>query len=127
WQRTLRVGSIAGAWRITRVAEPLIASADIVHVHSNGLLPEVGARIAHGLGKPVVLTLYGTEIWHYKPKPFGPDLFTRAYTQADAVTFYSQRLLERARELGLHRPRSYAIYPPVAASFTHHDPPAQLR
>jgi glycosyltransferase involved in cell wall biosynthesis len=125
WQRTLRVGSMAGAWRIRRDVDALIRSADLVHVHSNGLLPEVGARIAHGLGKPVILTLYGTEIWHYKPKPFGPDLFTRAYRQADAVTFYSQRLLERARELGLDRPRSYAIYPSVAPSFTHHDPPAQ--
>jgi glycosyltransferase involved in cell wall biosynthesis len=125
WQRTLRVGSIAGAWRIRRVADALIRSADVVHVHSNGLLPEVGARIAHGLGKPVVLTLYGTEIWHYKPKPFGPDLFTRAYKRADAVTFYSQRLLERSREIGLERPRARVIYPPVAGSFTHHDPPAQ--
>ena len=29
--------------------------------------------------KPVVLTLYGTEIWHYEPKRGRPDLFTRAY------------------------------------------------
>ena len=122
WQRTLRLGSIAGAWRIRRAVEGIIRSADVVHVHSNGLLPEVGARIAHGLRKPVVLTLYGTEIWHYRRKRFGPDLFTQAYRQADAVTFYSQRLLERAGELGLRRPRSYTIYPPVAASFTHHDP-----
>jgi glycosyltransferase involved in cell wall biosynthesis len=43
------------------------------------------------------------------------------------VTFYSQRLLERAGELGLRRTHSYAIYPPVAASFTHHDPPSQQR
>lgn len=127
WQQTLRVGSIAGAWRIRRGGNAFIKAADVVHVHSNGLLPEVGARLAHGLGKPVVLTLYGTEIWHYAPKPFGPDLFTRAYKQADAVTFYSRRLLERAGELGLHRPRSYAIYPPVAASFTHHDPLSQQR
>ncbi len=125
WQRTLRAGSIAGAWRIRRVAGPLIRAADIVHVHSNGLLPEVGAGIARRLGKPVVLTLYGTEIWHYRRKTFGPDLFTRAYRGADAVTFYSRRLLERARELGLDRPRCHVIYPPVAPSFTYHDPGAQ--
>jgi glycosyltransferase involved in cell wall biosynthesis len=41
------------------------------------------------------------------------------------VTFYSRRLLERARELGLERPGCYAIYPPVASSFTYHDPVAQ--
>jgi glycosyltransferase involved in cell wall biosynthesis len=106
WQKALRLGSIAGAWRIRRDAEDVIKAADIVHVHSNGLLPEIGSRIAHRLGKPVVLTLYGTEIWHYRPKRLGPDLFTRAYADADAVTFYSRRLLERAAELGLNRPRT---------------------
>jgi glycosyltransferase involved in cell wall biosynthesis len=125
-QRTLRTGSIAGAWRLTRIAEPLIAAADIVHVHSNGLLPEVAAGIAHRLGKPVVLTLYGTEIWHYRRKRLGPDLFTRAYTRARAVTFYSRGLLDRARELGLDRPGCSVIYPPVAPSFAYHDPAAQL-
>jgi glycosyltransferase involved in cell wall biosynthesis len=125
WQRTLRVGSIAGAWRIKREAEPLIRSADVIHVHSNGLLPEIAAGIAHRLGKPLVLTLYGTEIWHYRRKALGPDLFTRAYSRADAVTFYSRGLLERARELGLDRPRCYTIYPPAASSFTYHDVAAQ--
>jgi glycosyltransferase involved in cell wall biosynthesis len=125
WQKALRLGSIAGAWRIRREAEDIIKAADIVHVHSNGLLPEIGARIAHRLRKPVVLTLYGTEIWHYRPKRLGPDLFTRAYSEADAVTFYSQRLLERAAEIGLQRQRCYAIYPPVAASFRFHDREAQ--
>lgn len=120
WQKALRLGSIAGAWRIRREAEAIIEAADIVHVHSNGLLPEIGSRIAHRLGKPVVLTLYGTEIWHYRAKRFGPDLFTGAYTNADAVTFYSRRLLDRARELGLDRPGCHVIYPPVASAFRHH-------
>jgi glycosyltransferase involved in cell wall biosynthesis len=124
-QRTLRAGSIAGAWRIRRAATPLIASADVVHVHSNGLLAEVGARIAVLLRKPVVLTLYGTEIWHYRPKRLRPDLFTQAYRRADAVTFYSRRLLERSSELGLDRPGRHVIYPPVAASFSFHDTRAQ--
>jgi glycosyltransferase involved in cell wall biosynthesis len=125
WQNALRLGSIAGAWRIRREAEHIITAADLVHVHSNGLLPEIGSRIAHRLGKPVVLTLYGTEIWHYRPKRLGPDLFTRAYTDANAVTFYSRRLLERAVELGLERPRCHAVYPPVASSFRFHDAQAQ--
>src|SRR5262249_43881937 len=45
-QRTLRAGSIAGAWRIRRDAGDAIRDADLVHVHSNGLLPEAGAAIA---------------------------------------------------------------------------------
>ncbi|MEO6238985.1 MAG: glycosyltransferase [Vicinamibacterales bacterium] len=125
WQRTLRAGSIAGAWRIRRDARAFIRDADVVHVHSNGLLAEVGAGLAHGLRKPVVLTLYGTEIWHYRRKRFGPDLFTRTYSQADAVTFYSQGLRDRAGQLGLGRPHMHTIYPPVAASFAHHDTAAR--
>ncbi len=68
-----------------------------------------------------MLTLYGTEIWHYAPKRFGPDLFTRAYHAASAVTFYSERLLGRARELGLTRRDMQTVYPPVGAQFAWHD------
>lgn len=124
-QRVLRLGSIAGARRIRRETAGLLAGADVVHVHSNGLLPEVSAALARQLRRPVVLTLYGTEIWHYRRKR-GPDLFTRAYRHADAITFYSQRLLDRARELGLSRPGLSVIYPAVAPSFTFHDRDAKL-
>ena len=104
-QRLLRTGSIAGAIRIRRDA------ADIIR--RRGRRPRAQQRTARGsgcaprarqFGKPVVLTLYGTEIWHYRPRRIGPDLFTRAYRSADAVTFYSQRLLDRANEFGLARP-----------------------
>ena len=47
-------------------------------------------------GKPVVLTLYGTEIWHYRRRGRS-DLFTRAYRRAAHVTFYSQRPADSAR------------------------------
>jgi glycosyltransferase involved in cell wall biosynthesis len=124
-QRLLRVGSIAGARRIRKDADGVLASADIVHIHSNGLLPEVAAALARRLGRPIVLTLYGTEIWHYRRKR-GVDLFTRAYRHADAITFYSQRLLDRARELGLDRPGASVIYPAVSPSFTFHDQRAML-
>lgn len=124
-QKVLRTGSIAGAMRIRRRATPLLAAADVVHIHSNGLLPEASARLARRLRKPVVLTLYGTEIWHYRRK-LGVDLFTGAYRHADAVTFYSQRLHERARELGLDRPGCSVIYPPVAPSFRFHDTAGML-
>jgi glycosyltransferase involved in cell wall biosynthesis len=74
----------------------------------------------------VILTLYGTEIWHYEPKRNRPDLFTRAYHSASAVTFYSDRLLARARELGLTRRDMHAFYPPVGQSFRWHDDADQL-
>jgi glycosyltransferase involved in cell wall biosynthesis len=123
--RALRLGSIVEARFIFGVAAPVIRDADVVHIHSNGLLPEVAAWIARRAGKPVVLTLYGTEIWHYRPKWPGPDLFTRAYRHADRVTFYSQGLLDRARQVGLDRPGLRVVYPPVAPYFVRADRTAQ--
>jgi len=119
-------GSVVGAARILRALAPGIARADIVHAHSNGLLPELAVLLARRRGKPVVLTLYGTEIWHYAPKRFRPDLFTRAYRGASHVTFYSDRLMSRAYELGLGRRDARVIYPPVGSEFAWHDEEAQI-
>jgi glycosyltransferase involved in cell wall biosynthesis len=98
-----------------------------VHVHSNGLLPELAVLLARRAGKPVVLTLYGTEIWHYRPKRGGVDLFTRAYHAASSVTFYSGRLMARAQELGLDRRELHVVYPPVPPAFAWHDDDARDR
>jgi len=121
FDRTLRLGSVMGAWRIQRALAPLLARADVVHAHSNGLLSEVAVLAAVQAKKPVVLTLYGTEIWHYKPKRGRPDLFTRAYHDASYLTFYSERLMSRAFELGLRRRNAQVIYPPVDQGFSWHD------
>ncbi len=122
--RTLRVGSISSAMTVWRLLAPKLDTADVVHVHSNGLLAELAVLLARRRGKPVVLTLYGTEIWHYRPKkPI--DLFTRAYRAASYVTFYSERLMTRAHELGLGRHDTRVVYPPVAPQFVFHDEGAQ--
>jgi glycosyltransferase involved in cell wall biosynthesis len=121
FDRTLRIGSVIGAWRIQRALAPLIARADVVHAHSNGLLSEVAVLAAMQAKKPAVLTLYGTEIWHYRRKRGRPDLFTRAYHEASYVTFYSERLMSRAFELGLRRRNAQVIYPSVGDGFTWHD------
>lgn len=125
FDRTLRLGGLAGAVRVQRALGPALERADVVHVHSNGLLAELAVLFACRRNKPVVLTLYGTEIWHYAPKRFGPDLFTRAYHRASAVTFYSERLFARAGELGLTRRGMETVYPPVGPQFSWHDGEAQ--
>lgn len=125
FDRTLRLGALLSATRMHRLMGPAIDRADVVHVHSNGLLAELGVILARKRGKPVVLTLYGTEIWHYAPKRWGPDLFTRAYGEASTVTFYSERLLSRARELGLTRRHMHTVYPAVGPQFVWHDERAQ--
>jgi glycosyltransferase involved in cell wall biosynthesis len=125
--RTLRVAALAAAARIARAAAPLVARADVVHVHSNGLIAETGALVAARYRKPVVLTLYGTEIWHYAPRRPVPDLFTRAYRRAAHVTFYSHGLLTRATEIGLGRRNASVVYPPVADDFSYRDREGQAK
>lgn len=117
--------SLVRAIGILRRALPVVSRADLVHVHSNGLLAETAALAAGLARKPVVLTLYGTEVWHYAPRRV--DLFTRAYRRAARVTFYSRRLRDRAVELGLGRPGLVPIYPPVPGTFIWHDAAAQAR
>jgi glycosyltransferase involved in cell wall biosynthesis len=112
--------------RVRREIIGVLAGADIVHVHSNGLLPEAAAILASRLHKPVVLTLYGTEIWHYRPRRLGVDLFTRAYRTAAHVTFYSGFLRDRALEFGLQREGLSVVYPPVASYFSRCDEASRL-
>ena len=119
--RALGWSTLVDARRMRAIMEPVIADADIVHIHSNGLLPELAAWVAGRARKPVVLTLYGTEIWHYRRKWPRPDLFTRAYRSASRVTFYSRGLLDHAVGCGLSREGLSVIYPPVADQFTRPD------
>jgi glycosyltransferase involved in cell wall biosynthesis len=107
WQTTRAVG---------RALDAAAAGAPLLHLHSNGVIIEAAAAWAVRRGIPYVLTLYGTEIWHYRKRwPFDP--FTRAYRRAARVTFYSRRLLERARSLHLDRPGLSVVYPTVGRAF----------
>lgn len=119
--RLTKVPAIADSLQLAPVLNRAIKHADIIHIHSNGPLTEIGGLIAGLRRKPFVLTLYGTEIWHYEKQRFGPDLFTRAYKSAAQVTFYSHGLSERARELELRRRGTTVIYPPVGESFAFRD------
>ena len=121
WMRRTRLGTAATVAAIIRYGTPVIRNADVVHVHGSGLLAEIGAQVAAWHRKPTVLTLYGTDIWHYRTPRLKPDLFARAYRQAAHVTFYSEGLRARARELGLAHDRVSVVYPPVASDFTWRD------
>ena len=114
--RLLRIDTLRRARRVMRALDEAATGVDLLHLHSNGLIIEVAAAWARRHRVPVVLTLYGTEIWHYRRRPL-VDPFTRAYMRASAVTFYSQRLMDRAIELGLERPGLTVVYPAVQASF----------
>ena len=114
--RALKIDAWRLARRVGRALDEAAGGADLLHLHSNGLIIEVAAAWAKRHRVPYVLTLYGTEIWHYRRRwPFDP--FTRAYRHAGEVTFYSRRLLERARSLGLDRPGLSVVYPAVGRAF----------
>ncbi|MBN2371259.1 MAG: glycosyltransferase family 4 protein [Vicinamibacteria bacterium] len=90
----------------------LLRWADLVHIHSNTWMNQVAAKLA---GRhPLVLTHYGTEIWHYDGKD---PMFRKLNARARHVAFYSQALLEHARALSVPLPAASVIYPPVADVF----------
>src|SRR5512146_1667792 len=93
--RGLKLDTARGFVTTAKAAKPLISSCDVVHLHGNGFLVETCAWLAARYRKPTVLTLYGTEIWHYRRRRVA-DLFTRAYRRAAHVTFYSQGLMNHA-------------------------------
>lgn len=114
--RLLKIATLRTARDVREGLERAAAGADLLHLHSNGVIIEVAAAWARRRGLPTVLTLYGTEIWHYRPRRI-IDPFRRAYDAASAVTFYSQGLLDHARQLGLGRPGLTVVYPAVREAF----------
>lgn len=93
----------------------LIERADLVHLHSNGLIVEVAARLAERSGVPFVITLYGTDVWHHDPgrhKRFGEVVRAAAHR-----VFYSEGLLAFARSVDLAKEPASVIYAPVAPHF----------
>lgn len=118
--RFLRIDALQRARQVGAVLDRVAAGASLLHLHSNGLLVEAAAIWARRNRVPYVLTLYGTEIWHYK-KRWPVDLFARAYHGAAAVTFYSRRLMGRAVDLGLDRAGLSVVYPAVPETFAPRD------
>jgi glycosyltransferase involved in cell wall biosynthesis len=126
WKQLSRVDTAMRARSIMRALDEVAAGADLLHLHSNGLIVEIAALWSRRRRTPYVLTLYGTEIWHYRRR-WLIDLFTRAYFGAADVTFYSRKLMERAVEIGLHRDRLAVVYPAVSAVFRPLDQDARDR
>ena len=112
--RSTRLPQAMEAMSTWRKGSPLVRAADVVHVHSNTWMNQVAAGLAARHGRPYVLTHYGTEIWHHDGKDAA---FRRMNARAHHVTFYSQALLERARELCVPLSSASVVYPPVAEAF----------
>jgi glycosyltransferase involved in cell wall biosynthesis len=100
----------------------LVRECDVVHIHSSTWVNQVAARLARRHAKPYVLTHYGTEIWHHDGQD---ETFRRLNREAHHVAYYSQALLDRARELGVPARASSVIYPAVAEAFRRPDDAAR--
>ena len=112
--RATRIPQVLEAIETRRLGGPLIAEANVVHVHSNTWMNQVVARVASARRKPYVLTHYGTEIWHHDGKN---RAFRRLNRDASHVTFYSAALLNRARELCVPLEATSVVYPAVDLMF----------
>ena len=95
-------------------AAPLVRQSELAHIHSSTWMNQVAARLCLRHRRPYVLTHYGTEIWHHDRRD---DRFRRFNRDAAHVAFYSQALLDRARELDVPLHRASVVYPPVADAF----------
>ena len=114
--RSLKIDAWLVVRRVNAALNGAAREADVLHLHSNGLIIEAAAAWARRHRIPYVLTLYGTEIWHYRKHRWN-DRFSDAYRGAAQVTFYSQRLMERASSEGLDREGLSVVYPAVTEAF----------
>ncbi len=110
-----RAGAVFTGTRMMMSAKEAVAQSDLVHLHSNGFLIEVGAWLAKRFGKPYVMTLYGTDISAHDPSRNAR--YGRVVREASARVFYSSGLLDHASRLGLADEPSRVIYAPVNAEF----------
>lgn len=110
-----RTGAWIAALRIARVARVPIARADLVHLHSSGLVIEVAAALAKRHGKPWIVTLYDTDLRHYEPRR--DRRYTRLVRGAACRAFYSAALRGRAEALGLAEPPMVVTRAPAPRAF----------
>jgi len=109
------LGAVATATRFGVAAARAFRGVDLVHLHSNGFIIDVVGWMAARLARPSVVTLYGTDIWHFDPARHGR--FAAVVRAAAQRVFYSRALRERAVELGLATPDAPVIYAPVDEMF----------
>ena len=109
------IGAVATAVRLAAASARAFRGVDLVHLHSNGFIIDVAGWMAARLGRPTVLTLYGTDVWHFDAQRH--RRFADVVSGAAARVFYSRALRERAVELGLADADAPVIYAPVDGGF----------
>jgi glycosyltransferase involved in cell wall biosynthesis len=110
------IGALATAARLAAAAARAFRGVDLVHLHSNGFLIDAAGWLAARLGRPTVVTLYGTDIWHFDARRH--RRFADIVRGAGAQVYYSRALRDRAVELGLAPADAPVVYAPVDGGFS---------
>jgi teichuronic acid biosynthesis glycosyltransferase TuaC len=110
-----RLGALVAGSRMMWGARAPVQHSDLVHLHSNGFLVEVGQWLARKCRKPYVVTLYGTDISAHEPSRHAR--YGAVVRTAACRVFYSRGLLDQAQRLGLATDPSVVIHAPVSAAF----------
>jgi len=113
-------GALVAGGRMAMGAQDAVRASDLVHLHGNGFIIEVGRFLARRYDKPYVITLYGTDVWHHDEARHAR--FARVVRGAAERVFYSQALLNFAAPLDLAPAPSRVIYAPVPSTFHALDP-----
>jgi glycosyltransferase involved in cell wall biosynthesis len=109
------LGALFAATRFSLAAARAFRGVDLVHLHSNGFIVDVAGWMAARMSRPAVVTLYGTDVWHFDPARH--RRFAAVVRGAAQRVFYSRALRDRAVELGLATPDAPVIYAPVDEMF----------
>ena len=110
-----RIGAVMAGTRMALGASRSIRTSDLIHLHSNGFIVEIGEWLARRYRKPYVLTLYGTDVSAYDPRRNAR--FGGVVRRAACRVFYSRGLLQHAQSIGLAPEPSVVIYAPVDPAF----------
>jgi glycosyltransferase involved in cell wall biosynthesis len=113
-------GAVVAGGRMAIGARDAVRASDLVHLHGNGFIVEVGQFLAQRYDKPYVITLYGTDVWHHDQARHAR--FARVVRGAAERVFYSRGLLDFAAPLGLAANPSTVIYAPVPPTFRALEP-----
>ncbi|MSO62567.1 MAG: glycosyltransferase family 4 protein [Acidobacteria bacterium] len=109
------LGALLAGGRMAIGSRRLVSESDLVHLHGNGFIVEIGHQLAERYRKPYVITLYGTDVWHHDPVRHAR--FARVVRESACRVFYSRGLHEFAQHLGLAPDPSVVIYAPVSPVF----------
>jgi glycosyltransferase involved in cell wall biosynthesis len=109
------LGALVTGSRMAIGAARAVRESDVVHLHGNGFIIEVGGFLARQLRKPCIVTLYGTDVWDHDPRQH--RRFARVVRGAACRAFYSRGLRDFATPLGLAPDPSEVVYAPVSSSF----------